>query len=453
MLFSLLALSLRGSLIAALVWLADRLCARKMTAGWRRVWWLLVPLAFLLPVDLTSHSAPAVASPDQQPAVTAPANPLASVTAWSFQMEAKIVPATVPWLLYLWISGAAVSAAWIIIPTLRVQRQWSRQRLSTDPELLDLLEDCKSTAGVTAPFGLIVSDKIETPALLGWLRPRLLLPSPFASSSSRDELRAVLLHELAHFKHGDVPFNWLFALARVLHWFNPVVYLTGAAWARFREEAADENAIRWLAQSDGDSYGQILLKLLGHCRGGNVPSGALAIGESVTNLKRRILMIRHYPAKSRHALLASMFTLALAAFALIVPIAPIRAAADDTETTAKTDAVAAMQPWLAEIEAGQYAKSWTDASASFRKAVTSDQWVAAAKAVVVPLGKLKDRKLSSSLYQTDVPMPNGATLKGQFVIAQFDSSYDNLSAARETVCFEKEADGVWRASGYYIKPR
>ena len=44
-------------------------------------------------------------------------------------------------------------------------------------------------------------------------------------------------------------------------------------------------------------------------------------------------------------------------------------------------------------------------------------------------------------------------VKGDFVIAQFDSSFENMKYARETVTFEKEADGTWRAAGYYIKPQ
>jgi hypothetical protein len=39
------------------------------------------------------------------------------------------------------------------------------------------------------------------------------------------------------------------------------------------------------------------------------------------------------------------------------------------------------------------------------------------------------------------------------VIAQFTSSFDNLQSARETVTFEKQADGSWRAAGYFIKPQ
>ena len=55
------------------------------------------------------------------------------------------------------------------------------------------------------------------------------------------------------------------------------------------------------------------------------------------------------------------------------------------------------------------------------------------------------------LPQNGLPDPNGKMLKGEFVIAQCQSSFTNLAAALETVTFEKET-GTWKASGYFIKP-
>jgi hypothetical protein len=117
----------------------------------------------------------------------------------------------------------------------------------------------------------------------------------------------------------------------------------------------------------------------------------------------------------------------------------------------KDQAVAAMETWLGGIDAGKYPESWQAASADFQKAVTETQWVEALKAVRAPLGALKERKLASALQQTEVPGPKG-TIKGNFVIAQFESSFENLKFALETVTFVEEG-GTWKASGYYIKPR
>lgn len=444
----LLDLSLRGSLVLILVLALDQVTARMMTTTWRRVWWLLVPLAFLIPVHFSPVLPAPVSAPIQNTYQTYVVEGIAPLTNHWERISSQSSPKRVTeWLALLWLGGIAVNFILILVPTWKVHRRWSRERFSTDPALLNLLEDCKGIAGITAPIGLIISDKVTAPALLGWLRPRILLPPSVAQASS-DELRGVLLHELAHFKLLDIPLNWLFTAARVIHWFNPLAWLASTRWTHFREEAADEHAIRWMNESNGTAYGEILLKTLGKCSGGSTPYGALAIGESINNLKRRILMIRSYTSKSSRGWMASLIILILG---LVMALSPSMGE-EDADAAAKKDAVAAMQTWLAGIDGGGYAKSWTDASKAFQKAVTSDQWVAALNGVRTPLGKSLERKLSSALHQTAVPTPGGGMLKGDYVIVQFDSSYENLKSALETVTFEKEADGVWRASGYYVKP-
>jgi hypothetical protein len=115
-------------------------------------------------------------------------------------------------------------------------------------------------------------------------------------------------------------------------------------------------------------------------------------------------------------------------------------------------AVGEMQSWLTEIDDHQYGQSWSDASTFFQTAITSDKWTAALESVRAPLGKCTSRQLASALHQTSVPSPSGLQ-QGDFVVAQFNSSFDNLAYAVETVCFQKESDGSWKAAGYYIKPK
>ncbi|MEO6846663.1 MAG: DUF4019 domain-containing protein [Chthoniobacterales bacterium] len=126
--------------------------------------------------------------------------------------------------------------------------------------------------------------------------------------------------------------------------------------------------------------------------------------------------------------------------------------AETSESDLKKEALAATLPWLQGIDHGSYAQSYKDASQLFKRAITEEKWVQALTSVRKPLGKCLSRKVETQSYQSEVPLPTGS-LKGDFVITQFDSSFENLNYARETVTFEKEVDGTWRSSGYFIKPR
>ena len=68
---------------------------------------------------------------------------------------------------------------------------------------------------VNTIIGLVPSVRIRTPALFGFVRPRLLRPAKIIGESSREDLRYIFLHELAHLKHRDIALGWLTSLLQV----------------------------------------------------------------------------------------------------------------------------------------------------------------------------------------------------------------------------------------------
>ena len=110
-------------------------------------------------------------------------------------------------------------------------------------------------------------------------------------------------------------------------------------------------------------------------------------------------------------------------------------------------AVVAAQKWLALIDADNYADSWNEAAGYFRAAVNQEKWEQSLQAVRTPLGEIISRKVKSKSYQTSVP---GAP-DGEYVIIQFQTSFQNKKTAIETVTPMLDKDGQWRVSGYFIK--
>ncbi|MGB3565135.1 MAG: DUF4019 domain-containing protein, partial [Thermoanaerobaculia bacterium] len=64
-----------------------------------------------------------------------------------------------------------------------------------------------------------------------------------------------------------------------------------------------------------------------------------------------------------------------------------------------------------------------------------------------PLGKVLSRKVKSKQYATSLP---GAP-DGEYVVIQFETSFENKTTAIETVTPMKDEDGKWRVSGYFIR--
>jgi beta-lactamase regulating signal transducer with metallopeptidase domain len=444
----LLELAIRGTIVATLVLILDRGLDRCQRPEWRRFWWFIVSIAWILPFHLPHRRAiPSLP-------LTLPANWTTGLIGaaprenWSgLSFHARFDWAHLA--AEVWLVGAALNFGVIALRTAWTARRWSGVRLCTDHEMLELFEDCKKITGVRAPIALALTPRVSSPALLGWLRPRILFPETLAHTLSREELRGVFFHELAHVRAGDIPMQWLFCLGRSLHWFNPIAHLATRRWMYFRELAADAAALAWMPETSRDAYGHALIAAVREANPLPLPQGALALGESFNQLKLRITMIAHSQNRARLVWLASLVSVALFAVALL----PRTLAADDTatEAAAKSVAKANGDAWLNLMDTGKFAESWSEAAAGFKKMLTSDQWVARAGNTRGHLGNFISRHFESALYQKN-PTHNNKTTIGEFVIEQFDSSFENLKHARETVALTKDPDGQWRVTGYFVKP-
>jgi hypothetical protein len=103
--------------------------------------------------------------------------------------------------------------------------------------------------------------------------------------------------------------------------------------------------------------------------------------------------------------------------------------------------------WLLTVDAGKYPESWDQAAALFKKALTREQWQQAVAGARGPLGKLVSRSVKSKQYTKTLP---GAP-DGEYVVIQYESSFENKKSAVETVTPMRDPDGVWRVSGYFIR--
>ena len=105
------------------------------------------------------------------------------------------------------------------------------------------------------------------------------------------------------------------------------------------------------------------------------------------------------------------------------------------------------ESWLALVDSGKYAESWQQAASLFKAHVSKDDWQKMLSATLGPLGKNTSRKLRSAKYATSLP---GAP-DGEYVVIQYESSFEHKQSAIETITPMLEKDGQWRVSGYFIK--
>ena len=92
-------------------------------------------------------------------------------------------------------------------------------------------------------------------------------------------------------------------------------------------------------------------------------------------------------------------------------------------------ALEAAEVWLALVDTEKYEASWDEAASYFQGAVSTEQWLSSMQSVRKPLGQKLSRSLKSQKYHTSLP---GAP-DGEYVVIQFNTSFEHKLSAVETV--------------------
>jgi beta-lactamase regulating signal transducer with metallopeptidase domain len=95
----------------------------------------------------------------------------------------------------------------------------------------------------------------------GLWRRTLVLPHDLLAALTPDQLRQVLLHELAHIRRGDLLWGWLPEIARMVWFFHPVSYWVGSRIRLERELACDQLAMA-LSGQNAATYAETLVRVV-----------------------------------------------------------------------------------------------------------------------------------------------------------------------------------------------
>ena len=121
---------------------------------------------------------------------------------------------------------------------------------------VDVRDLCRR-AGVSETIRLVEDDSVAVPAVWGIARPTIILPRGIASTLTAEQLRWVLLHELAHVRRRDLIVLMLQRFAAILHFFNPAIWIANRIIDQLREYACDDLAVSLGARLGGRVRGGV----------------------------------------------------------------------------------------------------------------------------------------------------------------------------------------------------
>lgn len=176
-------------------------------------------------------------------------------------------------------------------------------------------------------------DHIDTPFILGVLRPRIFLPSDIEKA----DLPYVLAHEQAHLKWRDHLWKPLGFLLLTVYWFNPILWAAYILFCKDMERACDERVLRTLGAACKKPYSNALINCSVPRK--RISACPLAFGE--TGVKERVRSVLNY--KKPAFWLAAVAVVAVAVAALVFLTNPktenVQTLADITQSSALFDNV------------------------------------------------------------------------------------------------------------------
>lgn len=170
--------------------------------------------------------------------------------------EASPVAAANPWLrlderwsvviAFLWAAVTVVRAAGLGIHALRLRRIWKD---ASPIELGDVAGDGHALqAHASAAWGrgtveICTTTSLQRPSVIGFTKPRILIPDWLFARLTAGELEQIVLHEAEHLRRRDDWTNLLQKICLALFPLNPALAWIERRLCREREMACDDGVI------------------------------------------------------------------------------------------------------------------------------------------------------------------------------------------------------------------
>ena len=101
--------------------------------------------------------------------------------------------------------------------------------------------------GSSRAIRILIAAIPDGPSVVGWFRPVILLPASAILNLSRDQLEAILAHEIAHLRRYDDMVNIAQSVVETLLFYHPAVWWISNRIRHERELSCDDLAVRPVA--------------------------------------------------------------------------------------------------------------------------------------------------------------------------------------------------------------
>ena len=230
--------------------------------------------------------------------------------------------------LVVWVAGVFI----MLIAAVRSWLLFRRLQASAMPvqnqQVLEIFHSCCRELSIKKKIPFYSTAFLNSPICAGIFQPKIYFPIRLISDGSKQDLRLMLLHELAHCRQRDHFCHLFFNLARIFYWFHPLVWFALREIRCDREIACDSVVLRLLTSKERKSYGNTLIQFAQNL---SMFSFAAGIGSPVKQLKRRIINIAAFESTTNQKKLFGfmIYSFVFLVFVGCTPLLSISASEDN----------------------------------------------------------------------------------------------------------------------------
>jgi len=188
-------------------------------------------------------------------------------------------------VVWIWALGVILTGLWFVRDRAKLTRL-VRQSTPAADDVRRRYDVLAHDLGVSRPPQLYVTDQLESPALAGFFRTVVLVPSWMTRPESHSMLDWSLRHELIHRRHLDSVGGFVVTISKTLFFFNPLVWWLAGKWREETELACDEEVVR--QTGDHMTYAENLYATLAHVHGGRRVAVGASLFATRTQIGKRI---------------------------------------------------------------------------------------------------------------------------------------------------------------------
>ena len=283
--------------------------------------------------EAESASVTTRAATSQVPEATVPpgtlvTTPARNTTTW--------IASSLPTITAIWAGGVLTGALHLFLGWWRLRRML-RAAIVVSPEgWSHSLRALAARVGVTSRLQILTSTLTEVPAVVGWLRPAIVVPASALAGLPAAYLDAVLAHELAHLRRRDYLVNALQCAVEVLLFYHPAVWWVSQQVRHEREHCCDDEA----AAACGDRH--VYIRALVSLEELRCERARLALGATGGHLLDRVRRLLEPSSTPGPAVSGGiMITLVLTLSMMVVAGGLQTGAADPADASVKPAAITA----------------------------------------------------------------------------------------------------------------